>query len=90
MPSPDADRLVPVVSAGQARALAAGGGALLIRGAPFDMPSLLRVAAVGRQRPGGDRRRAVQRGVRVAERGAGPGDLHAGLFLAFTGATSGW
>jgi signal transduction histidine kinase len=44
--SPDADRLVPVVSAGQARALAAGGGALLIRGAPFDMPSLLRVAAV--------------------------------------------
>jgi signal transduction histidine kinase len=44
--SPDADRLVPVVSVGQARALAAGGGALLIRGAPFDMPSLLRVAAV--------------------------------------------
>ena len=44
--SPDADLLVPVVSVGQARALAAGGGALLIRGAPFDMPSLLRVAAV--------------------------------------------
>jgi signal transduction histidine kinase len=44
--SPDADLLVPIVSAGQARALAAGGGALLIRGAPFDMPSLLRVAAV--------------------------------------------
>jgi signal transduction histidine kinase len=44
--SPDADRLVPVVSVGQARALADGGGAILIRGAPFDMPSLLRVAAV--------------------------------------------
>jgi signal transduction histidine kinase len=44
--SPDADLLVPVVSAAEARALAAGGGALLIRGAPFDMPSLLRVAAV--------------------------------------------
>ena len=44
--SPDADLLVPVVSAAQARALADGGGALLIRGAPFDMPSLLRVAAV--------------------------------------------
>jgi signal transduction histidine kinase len=44
--SPEADLLVPVVSVGQARALAAGGGALLIRGAPFDMPSLLRVAAV--------------------------------------------
>jgi signal transduction histidine kinase len=44
--SPDADRLVPVVSAGQARALASGGGALLVRGAPFDMPALLRVAVV--------------------------------------------
>jgi signal transduction histidine kinase len=44
--SPDADLLVPVVPAAQARALAGGGGALLIRGAPFDMPSLLRVAAV--------------------------------------------
>jgi signal transduction histidine kinase len=44
--SPDADLLVPVVSAAQARSLADGGGALLIRGAPFDMPSLLRVAAV--------------------------------------------
>jgi len=44
--SPDADLLVPVVSPAEARALAAGGGALLIRGAPFDMPSLLRVAAV--------------------------------------------
>jgi signal transduction histidine kinase len=44
--SPDADRLVPMVSAAQARALADGGGAVLVRGAPFDMPSLLRVAAV--------------------------------------------
>jgi signal transduction histidine kinase len=44
--SPDADRMVPVVPVAQARALAAGGGALLIRGAPFDMPALLRVAAV--------------------------------------------
>jgi signal transduction histidine kinase len=44
--SPDADRVVPVVSAGQARALAASGGATLVRGAPFDMPYLLRVAAV--------------------------------------------
>jgi signal transduction histidine kinase len=44
--SPDADRLVPIVSVGQARALADGGGASLVHGAPFDMPSLLRVAAV--------------------------------------------
>lgn len=44
--SPDADRMVPVVPVAQARALADGGGALLIRGAPFDMPALLRVAAV--------------------------------------------
>jgi signal transduction histidine kinase len=44
--SPDADRLVPVVSPGQAAALAAGGGAMLVHGGPFDMPSLLRVAAV--------------------------------------------
>jgi signal transduction histidine kinase len=43
--SPDADRLVPIVSAAQARALADGGGAVLVRGAPFDMPSLLRVVA---------------------------------------------
>ena len=44
--SPDADRLVPIVPTGQARALADGGGAVLVRGAPFDMPSLLRVVAV--------------------------------------------
>jgi signal transduction histidine kinase len=44
--SPDADRLVPMVSAAQARALADSGGAVLVRGAPFDMPALLRVAAV--------------------------------------------
>jgi signal transduction histidine kinase len=44
--SPDADRLVPIVPIGQARALADGGGAALVRGAPFDMPSLLRVVAV--------------------------------------------
>jgi signal transduction histidine kinase len=44
--SSDADRLVPIVSLAQARALANGGGALLVRGAPFDMPALLRVVAV--------------------------------------------
>jgi signal transduction histidine kinase len=44
--SPDADRLVPIVPVGQARALAGGGGAALVRGAPFDMPSLLRVVVV--------------------------------------------
>ena len=44
--SADADRLVPMVSVAQARALADSGGATLIRGAPFDMPSLLRVAVV--------------------------------------------
>jgi signal transduction histidine kinase len=44
--SSDADRLVPIVSVPQARALANGGGALLVRGAPFDMPALLRVVAV--------------------------------------------
>ena len=44
--SASADRLVPIVSFAQAQALAHGGGAMLVRGAPFDMPSLLRVVAV--------------------------------------------
>jgi signal transduction histidine kinase len=44
--SPGADRLVPIVSVAQARALAHGGGAMQVRGAPFDMPSLLRVVVV--------------------------------------------
>ncbi len=44
--SADADRLVPLVPPAQADALADGGGALLVRGAPFDMPSLLRVSVV--------------------------------------------
>jgi signal transduction histidine kinase len=44
--SADADRLVPMVSFAQARALAGSGGATLIQGGPFDMPSVLRVAAV--------------------------------------------
>ena len=44
--SADADRLVPIVSVAQARALAHGGGAMQVRGAPFDMPSLLRVVVV--------------------------------------------
>jgi signal transduction histidine kinase len=44
--SSEADRLVPIVSLAQARALADGGGAVQVRGAPFDMPSLLRVVVV--------------------------------------------
>ena len=44
--SADADRLVPIVSVGQARALADGGGAIQVHGAPFDMPTLLRVVVV--------------------------------------------
>jgi signal transduction histidine kinase len=44
--SSGADRLVPIVSVAQARALADGGGSMLVRGAPFDMPSLLRVVVV--------------------------------------------
>jgi signal transduction histidine kinase len=44
--SSEADRLVPIVSMAQARALADGGGAVQVRGAPFDMPSLLRVVVV--------------------------------------------
>ena len=44
--SADADRLVPMVSFAQARTLADSGGATLIQGGPFDMPSVLRVAAV--------------------------------------------
>jgi signal transduction histidine kinase len=44
--SSEADRLVPIVSLAQARALADGGGAMQVRGAPFDMPSLLRVVVV--------------------------------------------
>ena len=44
--SSEADWLVPIVPVAQARALANGGGAILVRGAPFDMPSLLRVVVV--------------------------------------------
>ena len=44
--SPDADLLVPIVPVDQAQALAASGGAVLVHGGPFDMPSLLRVAVV--------------------------------------------
>jgi signal transduction histidine kinase len=44
--SSGADRLVPIVSLGQARALADGGGAMTVHGAPFDMPALLRVVVV--------------------------------------------
>jgi signal transduction histidine kinase len=42
--SADADRLVPLVPPAQAVALANGHSAVLVHGAPFDMPSLLRVA----------------------------------------------
>ena len=44
--SPDADRLVPIVAPRQAAALADGDSAIEVHGAPFDMPSLLRVAVV--------------------------------------------
>jgi signal transduction histidine kinase len=42
----DADRMVPIVAPPQAAALADGDSAVLVHGAPFDMPSLLRVAVV--------------------------------------------
>jgi signal transduction histidine kinase len=44
--SPDADRLVPIVSLPRAQALASGESAAGVQGAPFDMPALLRVAVV--------------------------------------------
>jgi signal transduction histidine kinase len=44
--SPDADRLVSIVAPAQAAALANSATAIEVRGAPFDMPSLLRVAVV--------------------------------------------
>ena len=44
--SPDADRLVPIVAPPQAAALANSATAILVHGAPFDLPSLLRVAVV--------------------------------------------
>jgi signal transduction histidine kinase len=44
--SPDADRLVPIVAPAQAAALAHSAAAIEVHGAPFDMPSLLRVAVV--------------------------------------------
>jgi signal transduction histidine kinase len=50
--SADADRLVPMVPPPQAAALANGDSAILVHGAPFDMPSLLRVAVV--RADGGD------------------------------------
>jgi signal transduction histidine kinase len=50
--SADADRLVPMVPPAQAAALADSDSAILVHGAPFDMPSLLRVAVV--RADGGD------------------------------------
>jgi signal transduction histidine kinase len=44
--SAGADRLVPLISPARATALANGGGATLVQGAPYDMPSVLRVAVV--------------------------------------------
>jgi signal transduction histidine kinase len=44
--SPDADRLLPIVPASQAAALARSGSAVLVFGAPLAMPPLLRVTAV--------------------------------------------
>ena len=44
--SSEADRMVPIVSLSQARALADGGGAIMVHGAPFDMSPLLRVVVV--------------------------------------------
>jgi signal transduction histidine kinase len=44
--SPDADRLVPLLSPAQASASAATGTGTLLPGPPFDMPLLLRVDAV--------------------------------------------
>ena len=44
--SADADRLVPLLPPAQAASLANGNSAVLVHGAPFDMPSLLRVAVV--------------------------------------------
>jgi signal transduction histidine kinase len=44
--SPDADRLVPLLSPAQAADSARTGAAFLLPGAPYDMPSLLRVTAV--------------------------------------------
>jgi signal transduction histidine kinase len=50
--SPDADRLVPIVPVAEAATLAGDGQAVLVHGGPFDMPALLRVAAV--RASGGD------------------------------------
>jgi signal transduction histidine kinase len=44
--SPDADRLVPMISPARAAAIAATGTGWVLNGPPFDMPSLLRVDAV--------------------------------------------
>ncbi|HEY0937625.1 MAG TPA: HAMP domain-containing sensor histidine kinase, partial [Trebonia sp.] len=44
--SPDTDRFVPIVAPDRAAALARAGAAVLVHGAPLDMPPLLRVAAV--------------------------------------------
>lgn len=86
--SADADRMVPIVSVGQARALADGSGAMLVHGAPFDMPSLLRVVVLP-----ADRGQLVIAAVPFSE---ASGSLNVVaralviftpvLFLAFTGA----
>jgi signal transduction histidine kinase len=44
--SPDADRLLPIVPPAQAAELARSGSAVMVDGAPLDMPPLLRVAAL--------------------------------------------
>jgi len=44
--SSESDWMVPIVPLAQARALARGGGAVLVHGAPLDMPALLRVVVV--------------------------------------------
>jgi signal transduction histidine kinase len=86
--SPGADRLVPIISVAQATALAGGAGAVLVHGAPFDMPSLLRVAVVN-----ADHGYLVIAAVPFSEASGSLNVMAKGLligtpllFLAFTGA----
>jgi signal transduction histidine kinase len=86
--SSGADRLVPIVSLAEARALADGGGAMQVHGAPFDMPALLRVVVVP-----ADRGQLVIAAVPFSEASGSLNVVERALviftpvlFLAFTGA----
>ena len=74
--SPGADRLVPMLPPAQAQAAARTGQARMLPGPPLGLPSLLRVVAVGGERPPGRHRRGLLRPGGRQPRHAGQGPDH--------------